>query len=1186
MKKRVLSALLVLALACGLVSTAWAADGQAAPTAEPASQTVEVDPAEVATSENAAANPSGYPARTAETKVEGTDATVQVDIPAGSLPEDAALTASLIGSSTDDAAAVADVAAELDNANVDYDGFVALDISFKDAQGNEVEPLQPVAVSFSLPADLLPEEVDPETLAVQHLEEDAAGEVKNVVTVADTADAAEGTVTVEAPVATLSAAPAPEANETAALPENAEVTAEFTVDGFSTFTITWQGNGDWGEGVHEQIKVVCVDEETGKEIDVDNSETILSFVYDIPGQPNVTDVKSVAPVFYGYEFVRARVKGTNKEVGQIRLETWAGIINPTPQAYYDGEWHDIDDGDIEFVYRKKPETTTPGGTGEPQTLTHEKMVTDNGDGTYNLSLSVVGSVGSEENKANVDVVFVLDMSSSMNDPLQSGIGQGVFGQRKMRLAASAIESMVKNLTSNDNLDVQYSLAKFGSGTLEGIGWTKEPVELINQLEINVQEGEGTNYEAGLLEAEELLKTKRPGANTIVVFISDGEPTYYFDDSPDGLGGNGSDFSQDALNAAETVLRRIASQIDSFYTVGLGRNTDYEHLSDLSDTIAENVHTEDFTGSDTSSINQAFADIGSSIIYIPCTDVTITDTLSNYVDIVPSTSAKVEVTDANGEPQTVTGISADVSGDTITLNFPDTYTLQQDWTYKVTVTVAPNQAAYDLYNQEGGYPHTGDTGTGDSSANKVGIYSNAEDRAKLTYTVNGKKKTEDYPMPVVQLTPNTLTIEKTFVGLTEEQINDLTGLSFEVTLTNNAFTTDDGITQADGKRTQTVTFTTSGDNAFTKKEETDSTYVYSIPGISPNTVYSVKEVGGALDGYEVQVTPGDTASGTFSTVGNETKTASFTNTYTEKPKFADLTIDKDLSSNVTGNVTQPFTFTIEKTDGGITDGTKFGDVEFNDNKATVTIQGAGQKVIVNLPLGEYTVTENAPADIDLDVDDDKLDYYPTGTKHQVGTTSEEDGIAATVDLQGPTTVKFTNSYKPYKTLTVEKIVTGEMGSSSDYFDFSATKLGEDGSSQVDVTLVGAEAASDPTNNDFKLKSGGTVTIVNLKEGDEVTISEAADDNRGYTAQEPTLTGLSAGVEAERQSNISVKVTVPGGDGTDLGTVTFNNHREAVAPTGLESNHTTPYVLMITAAGMAGLALIGGMAARRVRRRRED
>ena len=53
-----------------------------------------------------------------------------------------------------------------------------------------------------------------------------------------------------------------------------------------------------------------------------------------------------------------------------------------------------------------------------------------------------------------------------------------------------------------------------------------------------------------------------------------------------------------------------------------------------------------------------------------------------------------------------------------------------------------------------------------------------------------------------------------------------------------------------------------------------------------------------------------------------------------------------------------------------------------------------------------------------------------------------------------------------------------------------------------------------------------------------------------------------------------------------TIEFANNRNPVAPTGLESNHTTPYVLMITAAGMAGLALIGGIVARRVRRRRQE
>ena len=56
-----------------------------------------------------------------------------------------------------------------------------------DAAGAKIEPLQPVSVSFSLPADLLPAEADPATLAVQHLAEDETGEVETVETVADVA---------------------------------------------------------------------------------------------------------------------------------------------------------------------------------------------------------------------------------------------------------------------------------------------------------------------------------------------------------------------------------------------------------------------------------------------------------------------------------------------------------------------------------------------------------------------------------------------------------------------------------------------------------------------------------------------------------------------------------------------------------------------------------------------------------------------------------------------------------------------------------------------------------------------------------------------------------------------------------------------------------------------------------------
>ena len=53
-----------------------------------------------------------------------------------------------------------------------------------------------------------------------------------------------------------------------------------------------------------------------------------------------------------------------------------------------------------------------------------------------------------------------------------------------------------------------------------------------------------------------------------------------------------------------------------------------------------------------------------------------------------------------------------------------------------------------------------------------------------------------------------------------------------------------------------------------------------------------------------------------------------------------------------------------------------------------------------------------------------------------------------------------------------------------------------------------------------------------------------------------------------------------------TVEFRNTRDVVAPTGLESNHTKPYTLMVAAAGAAGLALVGAAVARYLRRRRQE
>lgn len=128
------------------------------------------------------------------------------------------------------------IAAELDGHEVAYDGFAALDITFTDAQGQEIEPKLPVKVHMELPQAVVDSGIDLTTLTVQHLAEDDQGNVTSVDQVASVADE----------TITLSDAAAAAVNEAAGIAimsnnaltaESAEapVVAEFEVDGFSSY---------------------------------------------------------------------------------------------------------------------------------------------------------------------------------------------------------------------------------------------------------------------------------------------------------------------------------------------------------------------------------------------------------------------------------------------------------------------------------------------------------------------------------------------------------------------------------------------------------------------------------------------------------------------------------------------------------------------------------------------------------------------------------------------------------------------------------------------------------------------------------------------------------------------------------------------------------------------------------------
>ena len=113
-------------------------------------------------------------------------------------------------------------------------------------------------------------------------------------------------------------------------------------------------------------------------------------------------------------------------------------------------------GSIREVHAEGEESSDSG-----MSLEHEKTVTENADGTYDLKLTVKGKVNSESSKAPLDVIYVLDRSGSMAYPMDRDSQNSWENNGERRNAASqAIDSMTNTLAANENLDVRFALVTF------------------------------------------------------------------------------------------------------------------------------------------------------------------------------------------------------------------------------------------------------------------------------------------------------------------------------------------------------------------------------------------------------------------------------------------------------------------------------------------------------------------------------------------------------------------------------------------------------------------------------------------------------------------------------------------------------------------------------------------------------
>lgn len=445
---------------------------------------------------------------------------------------------------------------------------------------------------------------------------------------------------------------------------------------------------------------------------------------------------------------------------------------------------------------------TPGVVETKKELSHEKYIAKNKDGTYNLTLNVSGAVGSESYANKLDVLFVMDTSNSMMREMNSKDDLNDYTtNKKSRFfnQQKAVEAAVAKLKSKKNVDAQFAVVSFDTQAGIETKWTKDSIKYPTSVgkypyypyyprssRYDKQAG-GTNYEAGLIKAKQLLDSGRPNATKIVVFLSDGDPTFYYNKDSQGNitgigGGKGNSYDGTAMTNAKTQLGNMS--MNYFYTVGVGPEDSYEHLSSLISSAPSGTVKGSYNGTDSSNLKNAFDSIIRDATELLCTDVTVTDTLTDKVELADG-ELHVVVKDEKGKVieklKNASGKEVDVSdiistqtkkgsdGKTqIIMRFESDYKLESGYTYYVIAKIKPTTKAYLKYQNES-YTDTGDKNTDEylgtgkkpgndtrndgTSSGQNGFYSNVS--ANVTYKYNNETYTKLYAKPVIQVDASTV-----------------------------------------------------------------------------------------------------------------------------------------------------------------------------------------------------------------------------------------------------------------------------------------------------------------------------------------------------------------------------------------------------------------------------------------------
>ena len=622
---------------------------------------------------------------------------------------------------------------------------------------------------------------------------------------------------------------------------------------------------------------------------------------------------------------------------------------------------------------------------------HEKTLEDNGDGTYDLTLSVSGDAEQTDKVKPVDIVLVVDASTSMNWKID-----GIGSKTRMQAAHDAAAALAEELLTAENANLpagqqtRISVVTFGAKADLVQGYSTNAEDISKAVPTKAKYFEGTNWEAALILANEQLANKQLGARENaekhVIFLSDGDPTLRM--SAEGYGESGIEWNLfDGKNLDGTYGTRVddpnGRNLSAATRVAKDRPASSMYVVNTSKsakkmgTFAEKTGGSLLDGTTENNLAAAFSQIGQVVRKsVSYQDVALTDQLSSWVEFVSADDGSVGNIryTKNGNDWTDADVpAAKIDGDTLTWNLGK---LDKGTTYSVTFTIRPNaQAKADVASKGV------DTGYATNNADTSGVAYKSVVKTLEGDKVSGLQKSPFTEKPVITLTAPaaataTLSGTKTLEGRTLENgefrfkisvakgSEENTPLPDETSVTNTA---DGSITFG------TITFSKTGTYLYDVVEDTSV-----LPG-------GVSAVTRDPQRVEVKVTLGDDGALKAETVGE----LKFVNTYSAKPTSVSLKATKVLKG-------------AQLTDGAFT----FELLNNDEVMDSVTNDAEGNIAFKELTLdkaGTYTFKI-------VEVAGDKKGMTYDATEHTVTVRVDDNGqgqlVVAAIEGDNPT---FTNTY---------------------------------------------------------------------------------------------------------------------------------------------------------------------------------